>query len=106
MEYIGNILFDKKLLEHKGNIIIYGAGKYGRRILEFIELNKKELKVCGFCDLNNDKVQQIEKFPIYKPKEGFQKYTDALYLIGGKYCADMYRDLKNSGINNVHILFL
>ena len=106
LEYIGNILFDEKLLKYKGNIIIYGIGKYGMKIREFLLLNGKESEVCGFCDMKGMEGKKIEGLPVYEPAECFCKYPDALYLIGGKYCKEMYALLKYNGSFNIHMLLL
>ncbi len=39
MEYVGNIIYDEELFSEKREFIIFGAGKNGKRILEYLDRN-------------------------------------------------------------------
>jgi len=51
------------------NIILYGAGKIGRKYLEF--LNEVGVTVVAFCDRNYENMQEISGTPIIAPEEAF-----------------------------------
>ena len=42
MEYIGDIIYDEKILDTRMQFIIYGAGKVGRRIYEYFKINDRQ----------------------------------------------------------------
>lgn len=107
MEYIGNILYDELLLKGNQKIIIFGAGTYGRKILEYLEFNGAKNNIAGFCDSNEAfQGKCIEGFPVYSPKNAFLLYPGAQYLISGRYIKEMYEILKENNIAGVHILFI
>ncbi len=107
MEYAGNILYDRKILEGPDNLIIFGAGSYGRKILEYLRQNGREKNIVGFCDSDKEKAgSRMEGISVYQLAEACQRYPDAAYLIAGKYITEMYRLLQDNGIRKVHFLFL
>ena len=49
MKYIGNIIYDEELLEDGNHFVIFGAGKYGKKILQYMDANKvKKNVICFF----------------------------------------------------------
>lgn len=106
MEYIGNILYDEDLLKEKQEIIIFGVGIYGRRILRYLERNGVKGNVAGFCD-SNEEVQgsRIEGILVYDVEEAWKKYPEAVYLVSGRYMDEMYLILRDKGIGKIHMLF-
>ena len=66
MEYIGSILYDDALLKEKQEIIIFGAGMYGKKILHYLERNGVKGNVAAFCD-SSEKMQgtSVENVPVY-----------------------------------------
>lgn len=104
MEYIGNILYDKKLLEENRKIIIFGAGVSGRMIFDYLDLNGVKDRILCFCDSDKNKAgKNIAGISIYETEDILKKYPREDYLIAGKYCKEMYGILKRNDIDKVHI---
>lgn len=107
MEYIGNILYDRKLLEKEEDVVIFGAGKYGRKLLYYLELNKKSKKISCFCDSDISQCgHTVAGIPILAPEEALQRYPEAAWLVSGKYAEEMYDTLHRHNVHNIHFLFL
>lgn len=106
MKYVGNILYDEDLLRDKQEIIIFGAGMYGKKILHYLERNGVKKNVAGFCD-SDEKIQgiRIENIPVYHVNEAWIQHPEAVYLICGRYMEEMYQTLKEKGIDRIHMLF-
>lgn len=105
IEYIGNILYDKKILQDDIKLVIFGCGMYGKKIAEY--LVKKGIKdsIICFCDSNNTLEHcDIMGIPVHKPIEICRDYPDANYLIGGKFSREMYEVLKKNMIKKIHII--
>lgn len=49
------------------NLVLYGAGKRGRGMYEF--LKKCGIKIYGYCDRNADKIKEIDGIKVYRPEE-------------------------------------
>lgn len=85
-------------------IVIFGAGNYGRAAHLLLEMNG--YNVCVFCD-NSDKLQgkTLQSAGIISPKEATEKYPEAVYVIANKNYKDEIREqLINSGINKENII--
>jgi FkbM family methyltransferase len=54
-------------LEHKGPILIYGAGETGRRINAL--LRKYGIEVTCFLDINSGKIKSIDEIPVIRPED-------------------------------------
>ena len=107
MEYVGNILYDKKLMDTSKKFVIFGAGIYGRRILKYMDLNGVKGSIICFCDSNTQiGGQYIEEIPVCQVKDVVSQYPDAEYLIAGKYAKEMYQILSENSVRKVHILFV
>lgn len=107
MEYVGNILYDKKLLDKNRYFIIFGAGLCGHRILNYMKLNGAKRNVVCFCESSIDKVgQYIEGIPVCRVNDVIAQYPDAEYLIAGKYAREMYRTLSENFVSKIHILLV
>lgn len=106
MEYVGNILYDDDLLKDGQQIIIFGAGTYGKKILHYLERNCVKGNVVGFCD-SNDEIEgiRIDHVPVYDVDEAWRRYPEAIFLISGRYMDEMYQILREKGISRVHMLF-
>ena len=106
MEYIGSILYDDALLKEKQEIIIFGAGMYGKKILHYLERNGVKENVAAFCD-SSEKMQgtSVENVPVYDVEEAWKRYPEAIFLVSGGYMDEMYRILRSKGIGGVHMLF-
>lgn len=107
IKYIGDILYDEYLFKDDIKIIIYGAGMYGKKILEYLDRKHVKDHVICFCDSNSNLVNcDIIGIPVWRPIEVCQKYPHADYLISGKYAREMYGFLKENLIDRIHILLL
>lgn len=107
IEYIGSILYNKKILEKGNTIVIFGTGICGKRVAEYLEKNGAKNCIICFCDSNYDLAGcDIMGIPIWKPSEVCKKYPNADYLISGKYSWEMYDFLKKNCINKIHILVI
>jgi hypothetical protein len=107
MEYIGNIIYDDSLMAENRKFVIFGAGKCGKCILQYLDINGKKDNILCFCVSCSSKAEQcIESIPVICAQEAFIKYPDADYLISGKYLKEMYFTLKDSLIEKIHLLFI
>lgn len=106
MVYIGNILYDEKLLCEKKNLIICGAGVNGQRILRYLEINGVKQRVICFCDSNKSlNGKHIEDVPVQYSEDVCKYYLDADYLISGRYVKEIYQALREKSIEKIHVLF-
>lgn len=107
MEYVGNILYDEKLMCADKKSIIFGAGTYGKKILQYLELNGLIKNVICFCDssVKSDK-RDVNGIPVYHTKDTIKEFSNADYLVSGKYAKEMYYILKQEGIRKIHILMI
>ena len=70
MEYFGNILYDEKLKDKSNTFVIYGAGKFGKKIYEYMDLNGMKNQIKCFCDKNLDfKGRSCLGLPVVLPEE-------------------------------------
>ena len=107
MKYIGNIIYDEELLEDGNHFVIFGAGKYGKKILQYMDANKvKKNVICFFITDCQMKKQDMEGIPIININDAAEQYPDAGYLIAGKYAEEMYRILKEKSMKEIHFLFI
>lgn len=105
MEYVGNILYDEKLKNINKKLIIFGAGTYGKKILSYLELNGLKKNIICFCDSNvRFNKCRINGIPVYQTKDVLKEYSDADYLVGGRYAKEIYFILSRAGIKKIHIL--
>jgi len=62
------------------NIIIYGAGAFGREILSYLEESK--VNVTAFFDINAKSIQQINSIPVFPPEHLFdRKLQDEIVIL-------------------------
>ncbi len=107
MEYVGNIIYDDKLLNKDRKFVIYGAGLYGKKVLQYMDMNGMKDHVICFCNSENKfNVQAIQEVPIVWTKTAIMQYPDADYLICGKYAKEMYQILKENEVCKIHFLFI
>ncbi len=68
-------------IRKRSAIVLFGAGRYGKMIWnEFKKDNIKSVKC--FCDNNKNNIGiTIEGHQVLQPKEAFQKYPDAIFVI-------------------------
>lgn len=105
MIYVGNILYDKMLLETDKKLIIFGAGICGRKVFSYLDLNGTKDNIVCFCESYvKSKNTDVAGIPVLSVTDACEKYPDADYLICGKYTREMYQVLKENLISTIHIL--
>lgn len=105
MVYVGNILYDKMILETNKKLIIFGTGIYGRKIFDYLDLNGVRDNIICFCEsFVKSKNKDVAGIPILSVIEACEKYPNADYLISGKYTKEMYQVLKDNLISTIHVL--
>lgn len=106
MEYIGNLLYDRKLLEGIP-VVVYGAGRTGKMIMDFLNNNDCKKSIRCFCD-KNPKLwgNMLDGIFILSPMEAVRKNGDAHFLIGGNYADEMLEELTSLGVSKVHLLLI
>jgi hypothetical protein len=87
------------------DIVIFGTGIDGRRIYRF-EKKRNKNKIIAF--LENDK-NKIGKFFFNLPIIGIDhlsniKFSKSIFLLGGRYMDDQFKQLKNVKINLKNII--
>lgn len=107
IKYIGDILYDEYLFTKDIKIVIFGAGRYGKRVLEYLEQKRVKDYVICFCDSDSSLGNvDIMGIPVWEPIEVCKKYPDADYIISGRYSREMFNFLNEYHINNIHILII
>ncbi len=107
MEYVGNIVYDD-LLKHEGmELVIFGAGKSGRKIYDFLQRNGKAGNVSFFCDRNEalwgKKVEGVE---IIDPMQAVTSEIEYHFLVSGLYADEMIKFLQKNDVRKIHLLFI
>lgn len=64
-------------------IIIYGAGKNGRRYYKFLKAQRKEDMVYGFCDRNYAEIGYVEDKKVYSYEEAKKREIPFLVSVEG-----------------------
>lgn len=107
MKYVGNIIYDEKLMDTQTKFVIFGAGKAGKAIYEFFDINERTNSILCFCDRNcmlwNTEYKGIK---IVNPEKIMQEHSECHFLAGGLYGEEIAEYLISNGIENIHILFL
>ncbi len=105
MEYIGNIIYDDKLMHADRKFIIFGVGIYGKKVLKYLTLNGLSKNIICFCD-SSEKYNKcsINGIPVCQTRDVIKKFSDADYLVSGKYAKEMYLILRQAGIEKIHLL--
>ncbi len=105
MRYVGNIIYDEILKKDSAELVIFGAGKTGRKIYTYLEINGLTHKLKCFCDMNKDLWGQvIDGVMIKNPEDIFFDREKYHFLIGGRYADEILEILQERGIQNVHLL--
>lgn len=106
MEYIGNIELDEKL--HDKELVIYGTGKVAVGIYKFLKNNNLYSGIKCFCVSDTEKISngELDNIKILKLSEAYLMFPEAEYLIGGKFVCQMLDELRNKGVEKIHLLFI
>lgn len=107
MKYVGNIIYDEKLMDAQTKFVIYGAGKTGKAIYEFFDINDRTDSILCFCDRNCMLWDtEYKGIKIVNPQKTMQEHPECHFLVGGLYEEEIAEYLISNGIENIHILFL
>lgn len=105
MEYFGNILYDEKLKDKSNTFAIYGAGRFGKKLYEYMELNGMKAQIQCFCDKNMDfKGTSCCGIPVVTPEE-IIKGDHIHILFGGAYAYEILEYLVENHVNRIHFLY-
>lgn len=102
MEYIGNIIFDDKL-KQANEIVIFGAGYFARKTLDYLKNNHLEQKIVCFCVSNDSKIE-LCGIPVLLIEEAVERYRNAVYIVTGKYDKEMIQALLDKKIEKIHLI--
>lgn len=107
MEYVGNIIYDMFLMQTDTELVIFGAGRSGRRVYEFLDRNGKAQNVKYFCDRNQNLWgKRIEDIEVVNPVLVITSENKYHFLVSGDYADDMTEYLLQNGIERIHLIFI
>jgi len=100
MRFIANKFDIKKYLSNKQNIFIYGVGEYGKYFFELCKFC--QIDIVAFIDNYSNEIYESKK--TFYPKDIFEKFPDALYVIASKaFRQMMFEDCTANGISEDNI---
>lgn len=97
----------KDTMKVQDKVILYGAGKVGHMIFEYLQKNQLEKSVIGFAISGIPNVgQKIGKIPLYSIDNISVKDRDALILITARsnYHDDIFSTLDQLGFENIAVV--
>ena len=107
MEYVGNIIYDAFLMKNNTELVIFGAGRSGRKVYEFLERNNKAQNVKYFCDRNENLWgKRVEDIEVINPMQVVISKAEYHFLVSGDYADDMTEYLLQNGVKRIHLLFI
>lgn len=94
--YLENAL---KIISNKKSVVIFGAGVYGKALIEMIDILQKG-KVVAICDNDIKKHdKELFKLKIEDPRNAALKFKDAFFIIANKeYYYEIRKQLEHYGI--------
>lgn len=104
ISYIGTVRNDYKIGDAE-KIVIYGAGKVGKEVWEFLQMKGWQEKAVCFCD-NSPEMQgkEVQGLPVLSLPEACSKCPDGTYLIASLCVRQMAERLLQNGIEDIHII--
>lgn len=104
MEYIGSLKFDEKLKKAE-QIVIFGAGKMCKTLIEELKDIGIEKKIMGICD-NNISLSdcEIQNFRIYAFPTALKQFPAADYIVYNRYAKEICEQLVKNGISKIHLI--
>lgn len=107
MEYIGNIIYDELLKEKGIELVIFGAGRYGKRIYDFLDMNGMADNIKYFCDKNEMLWgRKSEGIEIVDPMQVIASKATYHFLVGGRYVKEILMLLQENEVEKIHLLFI
>ena len=107
MEYIGDIIYDEKILDTRMQFIIYGAGKVGRRIYEYFKINDRQDSIRYFCDANSALWgTKVKGVVVEGPDKLMEECGEYQFIFAGQYADEICRFLLKKGIKNINYVWI
>lgn len=104
IEYIGDVQHDE-LLNEESKIVIFGIGKVGKLVYDYLSKIGKKEKIVAICD-NKMAGNIYDGREIYSVCDATEKFFDATWIISSCCVLDMKRQLDCLGIEKIHIIRL
>lgn len=105
MEYIGRVENDRKLHMNETDIVVYGAGNELENLLNKLEKMHTKSKVACICDQNPEKQgKKVKGIEIVGPEYALNHYVDAAYIVYNRFSMEICRQLKEQGIEKIHLI--
>ena len=103
MNYVGELVEDKELIDSNSKIIIYGVGGYGEKIYRNLACSGKQENIIAFVDKDVLKQGQVfHNIPVISIEKAKEESHKAIVCIGGE-TAGSIRDLELlQGMKNIH----
>lgn len=103
MEYIGNIIYDKVVLESNIKFVVYGIGTMGKRLFAFLKNTGRLDKIDCICDANKELWGTLYNgVLVISPDEAVNEKKDCHFLTTGKYAEEQIMFLQKNGVNKIH----
>lgn len=103
MNYIGELGSDKEIIDSDNELVIYGAGGYGKKIYRNLMLYGKHKNVKAFLDKDLSKQGTLlYNIPVISLEKAIEEYSETITCIGGE-TLDSIRDIELlRGMKNIH----
>lgn len=102
-----NNIFSLPIIKDQTPLIIFGCGKYGKIIFNYIKKNNMSKNVLCFADNAKYKINYYHNKKILKPEEAKKIYKKAVWIISSpKNLTQMIWQLRKMGIDESDILHL
>ncbi len=95
-----------RMVEKKGEIVLYGAGKYGRLFFKFLKRNNLHRKVSAFVvsDMKGNETQ-IEGIPVIALREFLEGEEKTVFVtVRGGLLGEVKKNLTENGYKNYKII--
>lgn len=90
-EYIG------LAMQNNAQFFVWGAGKFGRSVVEMVDVFLPEITISGFLD--SKKTGQFDIYQIYKPENILQKENVVIFVAAVNGQDKIIRQLENNNFN-------
>lgn len=95
--------YKRRMLEYheQKNLVIFGAGRFGKMLYRMLDMEGLSDKVACFCD-NNPLMQNTtyKELCVVSPLEAYRKYPEAMFIITPRYFEnEILRELVVIGLD-------
>ena len=104
--FIKRIIFEQMgqiptgLKENKGNIIVYGAGDWGRKVIRILD----DYNVTAFCDKDAEKQRvPFSGYDVISPQELKEKHSESFVVLAVEKYREPYNALIDMGFSDERI---